>query len=156
VENVPPDRDAGDNPTEEVVDHNTEPVLGQEGSQSQSGSTTTTASPPRTSRMFGTNGTGDGAQVYDNSGYEADANPNTSPIVPQPMTATRTPGGAHSTTRAGVDSVATTTVPRVEEEHTEYDEDMISPTQVAPRYVLWRIFRFIVSLCSGKLYNLLL
>ena len=135
AENAPPNREAGDNPTAEVADHDGEPVLGPEDDQSHSGSTTTTASPPRTSGAFGINGMGDGALVDDNSGYEADADPNTSPVVPQPLTAAGTPGNVHGSIRAGVDPVATATVPEVEEGHAEYDKNAIGSPQVAPRYV---------------------
>ena len=70
---------------------------------------------------------GDDALVDDNSGYEGDADPNTSPmvadpsspVVPQPM-----------------DPVATAAVPEVGEGHSEYDKKVTSSPQAAPRYVL--------------------
>ena len=111
-----------------MADHE-EPALGQEDDQSHSGSTTTTASPPRTSGAFGINGMGDDALVDDNSGYEADADPNTSPVVADPNTSPVVP-------QPLVNPVATATVPEVDGGHAEYDKNATSSPQAAPRYVL--------------------
>ncbi len=104
-------------------------MLGSEDDQSHSGSTTTTASPPRTSGAFGINGMGDGALADDNSGYEGDADPNTSPVVADPNPSPVVP-------QPLTDRIATATVPEVEGGHAEYDKNATSSPQAAPRYVL--------------------
>ena len=72
---------------------------------------------------------GDDALVDDNSGYEGDADPNTSPMLAEPSTSPVVP-------QPTKDPVATATVPEAEEGHTEYDKKAKSSTQAAPRYVL--------------------
>ena len=72
---------------------------------------------------------GDDALVDDNSGYEGDADPNTSPMVADPSTSPVVP-------QPMKDPVATATVPEVGEGHAEYDKKAKSSPQAAPRYVL--------------------
>ena len=71
---------------------------------------------------------GDDALVDDNSGYEGDADPNTSPMLADPSTSPVVPQPMN-------DPAATATVPEVEG-HTEYDKKAKSSPQAAPRYVL--------------------
>ena len=66
--------------------------------------------------------------VGDNSGYEGDADPNTSPMVADPSTSPVVP-------QPMMDPVATAAVPEVGEGHAEYDMNAIGSLQVAPRYV---------------------
>ena len=127
AENAAPNGEAADNPTAEVADHE-EPAPGQRDDESHSSSTATTTSPPRTSGAFGINGMGDDALAYDNSGYEGDADPNTSPMLAEPSTSPVVP-------QPMSDPVVTATVPEVEEGHTERDKKAKSSPQAAPRYV---------------------
>ena len=104
-------------------------MLGPGDDQSHSSSTATTTSPPRTSGAFGINGMGDGALVDVSSGYEGDADPNTSPMVADPNTSPVVP-------QPLTNPVATATVPEVDGGHAEYDKNATSSPQAAPRYVL--------------------
>ena len=76
----------------------------------------------------------------DNSGYEGDADPNTSPMLAEPSTSPVVPQPMN-------DPVATATVPEVGEGHTEYDKKAKSSPQAAPRYVLLsNLFSSVTSL----------
>ena len=65
----------------------------------------------------------------DNSGYEGDADLNTSPMLADPSTSPVVPQPMNN-------PVATATVPEEEEGHAEHDKKAESPPQVAPRYAL--------------------
>ena len=72
---------------------------------------------------------GDDALVDNNSGYEGDADPNTSPMLADPSTSPMVPQPVNN-------PATTATVPEVGEGHIEYDKKAESSPQSAPRYVL--------------------